>query len=419
MAILTIGRVGLETADLDHPAEWRQRRNLDNNEILLRGFLKSTSATNTDYLRTELYNQVGQLTPVTYTLDPKLDGYYILSDYTIETIPVTYRGSHFYVYELTLIRIGTEATTQLQSLLTIGDVQSNYGTVPRFFHATPVGAYAYEVQVGTSTEVPIRRTRVSEDGNVSIYFDYDQDLDPTWSVSPANFYKGGCYVYTEGLLRAGTEVYSNDPTDWYIGNSLVECRPVTYQSTSNGRWQLRWYHPTLGWTEWLPFRMDWSGTDTINSWEAFTVVKNTPEVVVVRLTKSAQTANPSAQRHTLDMTLRRGSLFVTFLYSYSTPADHQVAQHSGLGITRSSTEASFVIGATQWDGKIRWSMGSPSSFAESTATGTIQLLANSTVFPFWIGGSPSSSTDGDGHNPIDLARQYVGWASETVRAVLR
>lgn len=415
MPVLTIGRVGLEV-DLDHPAEWRHSRTADSNEVTLRGFLKSTTATNTDYLRTELYNQQGQLIAVTYTLDSLLDGFYVLTDVAFETIPVTYRGAHFYVYELTMVRIGSESSTELQSLLTVGDILNDFGTTAEPWHATPVGALAYSAGAGNPTEV----TRTSADGDIATYVGIDPDEDPVWAVSPANYYKGAASLYTQDMLRSGLELYANDPTDWYVSNGLVQIRPRTYQGASNGQFELRWYDGTQ-WDSWIAFKVRYDDTNDIPQWHYMTVVRNHPELVIVRLVRDAATVPAGSIRHSLDIGLRRGSYYGQFLYSFYDARNNAVARVSSEAATRPSTASSYMYATAATDGN-RWVMGMPYLFNADTTNGKMTLVTASTVTPFWIGASigGSMSTGNTGWTSgVNLTKQYTGWTAETVRAVRR
>ena len=117
MAILTVGRIGLEL-DLNHPSELREVRSIDSREFILRGFLRSSTLTNTNYLRDELLEQQGHVVAVTYTLDPHFDAFYLLSDSTIESMETSYLRRGLWLYELSLFRIGASARTEFQSNVT-------------------------------------------------------------------------------------------------------------------------------------------------------------------------------------------------------------------------------------------------------------------------------------------------------------
>lgn len=413
MAVLTLGRVGLETQNLDHPRELEMDRSFDNSGLVLRGFLYASSLANVKYLRSELLSQQGSLIAVTYSGDSYLDGFYILRSVNVQTILNSYRVNLF-PFEVDLFYIGNHAGTELQSLLTVGDVNNDFSTDPVPFHAVPVGALAYNAgPTGTPTE----RTRESAEGNLSVFEDISFTEDPSWAVAPASYYLGSSKVYTQGLLRSGLHVPVNDPTDWYISNALIEVRAMNYQSTSNGRIELRFYDGSA-WGSWVAFYIRYDDSATIPQWHYFTVVRNTPECVTVRLVRDAATVPASAHRHTLDITLRRGSHFAAFLYHYTFTNAGTVERNSADAATRPGG-ASYIYDSDTIDGD-KWILGSPSAFTEDTTQGGITLNVEAKTMPFWIGFLKNGSTTNDtGDGPADLAKQYTGWVSETVRAIRR
>lgn len=413
MAILTIGRVGLNVVDLDHPASWKMERSFDNASIILGGYVRSTTIANAKYLRNELLNQQGSLIALTYTGDDFLDGFYILRSVRMETVINSYRIGLF-PFELDLFYIGNHSSTELQSLLTVGDVQNDFSTTPFPFHAVPVGALAYNAgPTGTPTE----RIRETEEGNLSVFEEISATEDPSWAVSPASYYLGSSKVFTAGMLRAGLTIPANSPTDWYISNGLVEVRASVYQGSSDGDIELRFYDGSA-WTQWIDFRLVYDDINIIPQWHYLTIVRNTPEAVTVRLVRDAATVPASAHRHSLDVTLRRGSHFAAFIWNYTFTHAGAVYRDTADAATRPGG-ASYIYDSDTIDSQ-KWILGSPRAFTEDTTNGGIVLDVEATAFPFWIGflkGGSVSNDTGDG--PADLAKQYTGWVSETVRAIRR
>ena len=97
MGTLVVGRVGLDVTMSD-PAEWHEGRTADSRETRIRGYLHSTSLTNTKALRTELLEQQGTIVALTYSLDSSLDGFYILNDVTIDSVPVSFMLAGLFPY---------------------------------------------------------------------------------------------------------------------------------------------------------------------------------------------------------------------------------------------------------------------------------------------------------------------------------
>lgn len=412
MGALNVGRISLEV----EPSEWAIERSLDSQSYTFRGFLLSASQAQTQYIRNELVGHHGDLVAVTWDTDSWFNGYYYLTDVRVETVPVSYMRRGLFPFEITFFRVGGYATTELQSLLSVGDRLNDFGTTAQPYHAPSIGALAYNAGTGDPTE----EVRDTEDGNIIVYLDIDPDEDPSWSVDPANYYDGAVKVYTDGdTLRTGRELPGNDPTDWYITNGLIQVRAQTYQSTSNGRFEIRAWDGTA-WDSWLDFKITWSGTNDVPQWHYMTIVKNTPEACIVKLVRDAATVPTSAHRHTLDFLLRRGAPFVECIYSYSagTTYTHRVGSDSALAATRPGGTASYIYGDTLVDGH-RWVLGAPYDFTENTSSGYITMDVAAKVMPFFVGWAINNAASGSGSGPTDLTQQYSGPVAETVRAVRR
>ena len=409
MGTLRIGRVGLDVA-LRDPAEWEETRGFEDRTLTLRGFLNEPTYANTDYLRRELLEQQGQLIACTYSLDPHFDGFYILSSARVESVPVSYRGGGLFPFEVELFRIGSESRAELQSLLTVVDITNDHGITGVPFHAPPVDHLAYNAGSGTPTEI----SRTGTDGTLAVYTSIAASVDPTWAVAPSSYYGGAVELRVDNLLRAGLDA-PNKPTSWELENSLVRVRPTIYGGSSDGRFEVAW-HDGTAWGTWIKWRIDYAGTTVVPQWDFLTVIHNTPEMATVRLVRDAATVPASAHRHVLDVTLRRGSRFVSFLYTYTgTAATHKVARDTAEAAT---AQTGFIQASALTDGN-RWMLGSPKAFSADTTNGAITLTAAAQQFPFVIGSAVGDAANGTGNGPSDLMAQYIGWVSEKVRAVWR
>lgn len=306
--VLKIGRVGLDVV-LGHPSEMSEERTIDGGRALvLRGWLMSTSQTNTKALRSELIDQIGQLVAVTYTLDSQLDGFYIPTDIRIDAVLSSFRSSGAYRFEASLIRLGTDSRTELQSLITGAGVVNDHARAGKMWWAAPSGALA----ISTGATTVIEHQRSSEDGELGVFINVSTDDDPTWSISPINYYRSAVKVYVGGNLRSGQDV-RNDPANWSLENGIVRIRPVTFGGSSTGRITIN-YHNGTAWGTEIPFKVRWANTTDIPAWHYMTIVRNSPELSIVRIVRDAATAPPSAERHVLDFQLRRGAPFVSCYY---------------------------------------------------------------------------------------------------------
>lgn len=410
MAILTIGRVGLDV-ELGHPSEWTERARFESGrEITIRGFLQAATASEVAALRTELLEQTGKLIAVTYSLDPEFSMFAVTTEVRIDTMPTSYR-INFFPFEIALFRIGSDSRTELQSLLTGATIVNAHSLTPQPWHAIPPAALAYNAGIGVA---PTETSRDAEDGTMGIFLDIDPTEDPSWSVSPASYYGGAVKVLTQGRVRAGQDV-RNGPADWSLENGLIRIRPVPYQGTSTGELDMYLYSGSA-WSTAIRWKIMWSGSTKIPKWHYMTIVRNDPEMAIVRLVRDAETAPPSAHRHTLDLVLRRGAPFVACYYQYSGGiATHGVARDSA----DTCTTQTWGLKDDATISGHRWVLGTPQAHTQNTTTGQITASVSSRYFKFWIGGAINDAADATGDGPADLAKQYAGWVSETVRAVRR
>lgn len=409
MGQLTIGRVGLDTI-LDDPSSWQEVRAFDDRSLIIRGFIRSGSYAQTDYLRRELLEQQGQLVACTYTADTHFDGYYILSSTKLETIPVSYRGRGIFPYEIELFRVGSVSRAELQSLVTGVDLENDHTITGDPFHSPPVGHLAYNAGSGTPVEI----TRTGEDGAMAVYLTVDPTVDPTWACEPSVYYQGAGEITVDGRLRAGIEV-PNSPSYWEMNNSLVKVRATPYQGTSDGRFEIAWHNGT-SWSSYIKWKILFTGTTAIPQWHFLSVLHNKPEYVSVRLIRDAATVPASAHRHILDLTLRRGSRFVSGLYTYTGgTGTHKIMRET----TEAATAGTGFIKATALTDGNRWMLGSPKAFTADTTNGGITATAAAYSLPFVIGSAISDAADASGDGPADLMDQYIGWVAETVRAIWR
>jgi hypothetical protein len=393
MAILTIGRVGLDDAiELNHPSEFEESVALDDRgrQVIFRGFLKSTTLANAKALRSEMLEQQGKLVACTYSGDDSFDGFYVLSDVAISSVGGSYKYGYF-PFEVILIRIGSETRTELQSLLTGGTVTNSHSTVPVQWHAVPPGTLAYNAGSATPTE----HSRTAVSGEMGVLLGIDLDEDPGWSIPPANYYDGSVKLYTQGDLRAGQD-FRNDPADWSLENELVRIRPVTFQGSSTGR--LDWFFWSTSWSSAVRFKVRWQDTTDIPAWHYMTCIRNDPD------------------RHELDIALRRGAVFAACYYKYTgANSTHAVARDS---VDAATAGTGYIKDSSLISGH-RWVLGTPQAHTQDLTNGKITPTISSKFFKFYIGAAIDDAANGSDDGPDDIRDQYTGWASETVRAVRR
>ncbi len=415
MGVLTIGRVGLDL-DMEHPSKWQESRGLEEREMVVSGFLKSTTA-NAKILRSELLEMQGQLIAVTYSLDSHFDGFFILGDVRIDTQLGSYKYG-FFPYEIGLFRIGSESRTEFVSNVT-GTVLVNshgldIGEVKPII-APPIGHLAF----GWDATATLDFTRATEDGTIKVYYSNDGDFseDAVWGADPNTYYSGSCDLFVESRLRSGLDV-PNNPGDWSIDNGLIRIGP---EAGNTGRIEVECY----GGAVWESLN-DWAfARNSIKhgGWDFFSVSRNSPESVIIRLQEGGATV---FERHTVDLQIRRGFPFLLGVWTIEGNSDLEVVFDAGSGggggstaVTPSGASGNVGIRQTGDDGDgNRFVLFSPQTHTNDLTNGGVEVLATQQIrfaLGYSIGGAAAAAND----TPDLLALQYHAIFGERVRAVWR
>lgn len=301
-------------------------------------------------------------------------------------------------WSLSLERIGFERDVEFESRVpTIARASEVTGTAS-FWHAPP-GAFDDYFTGGTVPSSSV--TRTGSDGAITVFRGIPVDVAPRWTVGAADYLKGSARVSFDGIRHAGTD--SPATAAWSFGNSLMQVSSTAGASVeiaviaSDGSLKsVKGWSPTV------------NGTAPSSAPE-FTILRNDPEEVVVRLSYAS-----SPGRMTVDLSLRRGARFVTGIIKRFSAAT--------LGVARTAAEsASVVTGglrATNADGDgNRFVVGSTRTVTNATGTASISKAAQVRLDFFVgheVGASPAS---GDAF--ADLFVQYLGTQSERVKAMRR
>jgi hypothetical protein len=418
MGTLTVGRVGVE-ATLAAPTRWQTSATVGEFGHTITGHIGQATLADALYIRTELEQQVGLLVPITYTGESSLDGFYEINMVQIRASRGSLIADGYLPFSLGTRRVGGTGQVEHQSLLTGALIANNHGLVVgevQFWHSPPFGALAYD---GGSSGSPTAWTRTTEDGAIPVILDLDTTVDPKWAIDPGNYYDGGCYISVNSYTRSGLDA-PNTPGTWEIGNKLVKVTPGGGGS-SDGRiivshWDGSAYDA-------VTYNIKYATTDRIPEWHYVSIIRNTAEVVTIRLVRDADESPATVHRHVLDLTLRRGSLSVSAYFTWSGPATtwslDRDSSESSTAITPTGASSAVALRATSNDGDgNRYVMGSSKSTTKDTTNGGLDFASTKT-FDFFlgseIGGSGASSND----QAADQCLQYLGAFAEVVRAVRR
>ena len=411
MAILTIGRVGLDV-EMGHPSEMTESRSIDSREFTLRGFIRSTSLTLTKYLRNELLEQQGQVVAVTYTGDTHFDAFYLLADSRIETMETSYLRRGLFLFEVNLFRVGSSARTEFQSNTTGTVLENTQGLTEgevKPWLAPPVNSSIF---VWSATSVT-SYDRVTEDGTIKVYTSAgDYSTDPTWGCLAGFFYGGSAKLLTNSRVRTGLDI-PQAPSDWELNNGLIRVRP----DSGGSKLDIAVWDGSVAYESEKTWKFQLGGADT-SAFSFVSAIRNDPEAVTIRVLCSDTIAN-----HTMDITLRRGSaqVFITWYWQGVANTMKVVRDSTEAATAVTPTGATSTVGvrATANDGGgNRYTLFSAQAITNDTTIGGLST-ASANRLNVAIGFEIDGSSAVTGNDADNLALQYFGMVGERVRAVWR
>jgi hypothetical protein len=334
----------------------------------------------------------GQVIPVTFTDKPERSGYYTVkssgatyTEYLNETVTSAWKVS--------LDRVGSDAETDLQSRLTGAVRLNDFALAGERWHAPPIGHYGYY----TGATNPTLMTRTGADGTITVYRTVPANTSPRWGCPPTAYLAGRVRATTTG----GQEVYGVDvplaTTGWSLTNGLIN---VTWSATGGGTLDVQTY--TGGAYQTKPWAVFASSTIQVTAWDGATLLRNDPEMVILRLIKGL-----SPGRLTLDLTLRRGSRIIEGYMQRGTAPDLlKVQLNTAEAFVDTSAQGYLTATVDDSDGN-RFACGSARTFI-APANGGVQKNT-ATAMDFWLG---VSSTGGGGvtlnSNP-GFETNLTGW----------
>ena len=313
----------------------------------------------------------GQVIPVTFTDKPERSGYYAVK--TASSTYTEYLNEQVTAdWKVSLDRVGSDAEADLQSRLTGAVRLNDFSLAGERWHAPPIGHYGYY----TGATNPTVMTRTGADGAITVYRGVPANVSPRWGCLPTNYLTGRVKCTTTG----GQEVYGVDvplaATGWSLTNGLVNVATsasasLDVQAYTGGAYHSkRWNVSVAG------------SASSITSWDGATLLRNDPEMAILRLTKSL-----SPGRATLDLTLRRGSRTVEGYLQVGTAAT--LCAYRATAEAATNNTSYLVATGDDADGNA-YAIGSARAFTAHANGGIVK--AATTNLDFWIGAVASQAS---------------------------
>lgn len=339
----------------------------------------------------------GRVVPVIISDKKTLTGFYSVTD-VAAVLSDELNGKAVKVdWTLTLDRVGGPTDVEFETVMSSFARLTSVGSPPAasFWHSPP-GSY---VDYYTGITVPGATTvRTGADGAITVFRGIPGATFPRWNVEPEDYMKGAASVFIDGERRNGI-ITRPMLTDWSITNGLVDLRPAD----AFGRLSASVVNAAGARVS--PYTFEFPSTLTGLLPPLFTILQNDPEELRVRLTY----AQAAPGRVTVDLSLRRGSRFVTAV----------MKRHSALAmsVTVPAGGGAAVTGGVRQvtaDGSgNRWVVG---SMKPGTVTATSIALGTVVAADFFVGHEVGAAA---GDLFADLWQQYRGTVSTNTRAVLR
>lgn len=337
---------------------------------------------------------------IVWTNKSNHNGYYMVDDISATEVDWITEVNKF-DWQIRATRIGPDNATDIESRLTGIARINDFGLSGERWNAPSIGHYAYYIGPNSPTSV----TRASENGNIIVYRNIPNGINPRWGCAAEDYMDGRAMILVDGIERTGTNLKASAGVgDWELNNGLVRVRPVT-NTLEVAVWSGSDWRPKT----WGVFT---NTSDLVAEFDQMTVIRNDPEMVTIRLLKSLATSGLS----TLDLTLRRGSRFVEGYMRRSTAAELKVRLASAETFTDNSSSGYIVATNDDLDGN-RFAAGSSKEF-DTHANGGV-LRTNTTEFDFWLGVVVGGGSAASGDQATDLRDQYIGAMAEYTMAVRR
>lgn len=306
---LRIGRVGIDTAASD-PETWSESGDI----TTLSGNLFAGTLANAQTLRQQILGYVGneweKTVPVVWSSDTTRTGFYRVQAAKVDTGPSMVAG--YVPFSMTLERVQGYAAPSMESILQ----GANRTNKPAGVTTKPWWAVTTAEQnlLGTIGGASSYGTRSAVGGvtmalwNLSSYSSVF-----VGQVLPANWYDGAATISAGGKVVVGRQVGPGHGADWQIDNGVIKAVPGSGNFVDLYCWVSgAWVGPTS-------FKIGYSPISTFTDLPAATsmvVLRNSPEEVSIRL--ATQIGAIFSDSFYVDLTLRRGSRFVSVHHSLGT-----------------------------------------------------------------------------------------------------
>lgn len=342
----------------------------------------------------------GRIVPVVFTGKSERSGFYQIDNVKSTLLDFSGGAVVSATWSIDMTRIGSQRDVEFETRLPmIARVDDLPGTqAASFWHAPAASVSGYY----TGSTVPAGSiVRTTDEGDLTVYTGIPATVPPRWTAPVDGYLVGSARVLLDDVRIAGDDTPPH--TSWEISNGIIRVRP------DQGRLAVSMWRGLAGWSTEKKYAPSIAGASLATATPEFTVLRNEPEEVRVRLTYPTTTG-----RVQVDLSLRRGARFVTGVLKR-----HSVANLT-IGRTTAETGSAFtggIVAASADTEGVRYVLGS-SKNPTSQTTATASLTRNSVLLlDFFLGAVLAAPAANDAHT--DLLLQYLGTLGDETRVMTR
>ena len=343
----------------------------------------------------DLLSLLGKMVPIVFERKTEHNGYYWITGVdTTKLVWVNEAAAGGWTFTAQLI--GPDNSVDVESRLATPVRANDFALTGTRWHAPPIGHFAYHTGTTTPSGTVVR---TGESGAHTVYLGVPA-VNPRWGCAVANYNAGRVRLLSGSIERVGENI-SLPATGWTLYNGLLRITPLTsggqllIESHDGTQWEGKQWHIAKG-----------GATTSLGTFDAATVLRNDPEVIVLRLLRNA-----SPGRTYVDLTLRRGSRFVEVYIQTST----STTLGAYLNTNEAFTNGTGVNTATANDGAGNKAVVGSARTYTANANGGLSKAAV-TAMDLWIGSVVGGTGAAAGDAANDLRDQYIATPSESIGA---
>ncbi len=349
---------------------------------------------------------LNRFVPIVFGNKSDHDGWYIITDVNTSLINYGDEVSKF-GWSLQAEYVGPANAVDIESRMAYVARVNDFGLTGERWHAPAGGATAYWTG---SNQASATVNRPTVDGApVTVYRAVPATVSPRWYSTLAGYRIGRARVLvsTAGEWAERTATNLTVPASgWVLTNGLVSVSAAPTATLQFAVWDGAQWDTKL-------FNVSAAGSATdLGVFNAATVIRNDYEACTVRLLKTK-----TLGRSQLDLTLRRGSLFVEGYLETDTSATLAVYLENAEASTSPASSA-YVTATANDAGGNRYIAGSARTFTALTTQGGLQK-ASATSLDFFFGSVLAGGSASASNAATALRDQFLSYSAESVIGVRR